>query len=381
MVVKVDLGWSEETLAVECPRGPALPVQRLARTPGWHRLSLRFGPDQTEISVDGKELAHGKGPDGQLASIRLASASTASRTNPKNVAGYVDDLQIIQFSEPAASFEVDITQDEARLVVGDQLFGEIQKADGDRLHMSVEDNSVDLPWSEVAGLYFRRLPAQGSTVDGLLARIEWRAAAGDDPVDLDFAEGAIIATTGQDVTMATPFSGVLRIPRQRIRKIAFWGEGRRVVIDPAAHHLGDEPSRSPPQLDPPLHEGGRLERTFELMDVPDARALLVMDVVQVVGEDNDPTYSQYVRKGELVTWLVMNGQKFDSLNRYIKTRNDTTERVAIPIPTGLLRAGKNTLRLELTGMASKADQLDDFGVLGIALEFRRKGNAASPPAR
>ena len=39
----------------------ALAVQRLARQPGWHRLSVRFGPDLTEVAVDGNELAHGKG--------------------------------------------------------------------------------------------------------------------------------------------------------------------------------------------------------------------------------------------------------------------------------------------------------------------------------
>jgi len=381
LVIKVDLGWTEESLAVECPRGPSLPVQRLARTRGWHRLAYRFGPAQIEISVDGKELAHGKSPDGQLASIRLATSSSSSRAIPKDLAGYVDDLQIIRFAEPAASFEIDITQDEARLVVGDQLFGEVKQADGEHVLMAVEGNPVNLSWSEVAGLFFHRLPAQGATVEGLLARVEWRAAAGDDPVDLDFAEGAIIGVSGPAITMATPYSGVLRIPRPRVRKIAIFGEGRRVVIDPASHHLGDEPTRAPPLLDPPLHEGGLLERTFLLADVPDAQALLVMDVMEVVGEDNNAAFSPFVRKGELITWVTMNGQRVDYLNRYIKTRNDVPERVAIPIPAGLLRAGKNTLRLELTGMANKADQLDDFGVLGTALDFRRKAHAASQPAR
>ena len=79
-VVRVVLGWSEESLAVESPSG--LAVQRLARTPGWHRFSLRFGPAQTEASVDGKELAHGKGPDGPLVAIRLAS-STPGKPLPR----------------------------------------------------------------------------------------------------------------------------------------------------------------------------------------------------------------------------------------------------------------------------------------------------------
>jgi hypothetical protein len=375
-VIKIDLGWNEDSLAVECPRGPTLPVQRLARTRGWHRLTARFGPEQTEIAVDGKELAHGKSPDGQLVAFRLAGSSVGSQANSKDLAGYVDDLQITRFSELAASSEVDIGQDEARLVTGDQLFGKVLKADSERVDMSIDGKPIALSWNEVAGLYFRRLPAQGKRVDGLLARVEWQTSASEEPADLEIAEGAITAITGQVVTISTPYSGALRIPRPRIRRIATFGEGRRVVIDPAAHHLGDEPSRAPPLIDPPLPEGGLLERTFELAEVPDAQALLVLDVLEVVGEDNDPLFSPRVRKGDLRTWVMINGQRVDYLNRYIKTANKTPERVSIPIPPGLLRVGQNTLKLELTGMT----ELDDFGVLGIALDFRRRASAgpASP---
>jgi hypothetical protein len=380
VVIKIDLGWSEESLAVSCPRGPSLPVQRLARTRGWHRLMVRFGSRLTEISVDGKELAHGKSPSGQLSTIRLASSPVASATNPKEPASYIDDLQIIRFAEPAASVEIDVTQDEARLVTGDQLFGEFRKADAEKVVMSVEGKSINLSWNEVAGLYFRRLPAQGATVEGLLARVEWRAAAGSDPVDLDFAEGAITAVSAQAITLATPYAGVLRIPRARVRKVVMFGEARRVVFDPAAHHLGDEPSRAAPLLDPPLNEGGILERTVELTDVPDGQASLVLDVLGVVGEDNDPIFSQYVRNGELRTWVVINGQRVDFLNHYVKSP-DMAERIAIPIPPHLLRAGKNTVRLELTGMADKADHLDDFGLLTIALEFRRKPRTPPGPSQ
>ena len=116
---RVLLGWAEESLAVESPNG--LAVQRLARTPDWHRFSLRFSPNQTEVSVDGKELAHGKGPDGPLATIRLASSAPGQAMPPNALAGHFDDLQLIRFAEPPDSFELDIAQDEARMVVGDQL--------------------------------------------------------------------------------------------------------------------------------------------------------------------------------------------------------------------------------------------------------------------
>ena len=88
--------------------GPALTIQRLARTPGWHRLIFRFAPENTEISVDGKDLAHGKGPDGPLISVRLASlppAADAPVPDPsKTPACHIDDLQLTRFTELPATF-------------------------------------------------------------------------------------------------------------------------------------------------------------------------------------------------------------------------------------------------------------------------------------
>ena len=131
--LRVVLGWAEESLAVESPDGPSLAVQRLARTPGWHRLTLRFGPDQIEIAVDGKELAHGKGPAGPLDQIKLATSSRASTSSPKDLAAHVREIQLIRFAEPPASLEIDPSQDEARLVVGDQLYGVIRRADAEHV--------------------------------------------------------------------------------------------------------------------------------------------------------------------------------------------------------------------------------------------------------
>jgi len=385
-VWRVVLGWSEESLAVESPSGPTLAVQRLARTPGWHRFALRFGPDQTEISVDGKELAHGKGPEGPLTAIRLASSTAAQGSGapgspPRSLAGHFDDLQLIRFAEPPASLELDVAQDEARLVVGDQLYGDIGGANGERLSMTVLGEPISLSWSEVSGVYFRRSPAAGTPVEGLLVRAHWRSAPGDDPENLDFAEGAVTALSDKAVTLATPYSGILSIPREHLRTLLVLGQGRRLVIDPAAHHLGDEMSTTAPVLDPPQPEGSLLDRTIDLAEVPNRPCSLVLDVVQVVGEDNDPNYSHMVRKGELRTYIVVNGQRIDYLNRYIKTRNETPERVAIPIPAGLLHAGKNTVRLELTGMASKSRELDDLGVLQIALEFTSTPNRDLRPSQ
>jgi hypothetical protein len=82
-----------------------------------------------------------------------------------------------------------------------------------------------------------------------------------------------------------------------------------------------------------------------------------------------------VRNGEFLTHLAINGRRFDNLNRHIRTENTTPERVTIAIPAGMLHTGKNTVRLELTGTADKETQLDDLGVLKMAIELLREADS------
>jgi hypothetical protein len=376
--IRIILGWSEESLGVESPGGPALQVQRLARSPGWHRLTMRFGPGETEIAVDGQELAHGREPGGPLCTIRLATRTTAAAATARAPSASFDDLRLIRFAEPPASLEIDPAQDEARLVVGDQIFGELRGADSERVVMAVEGRPIPLGWSEVAGLYLRRVPAQGAPIEGLLVRAEWQASAGDRPAAPDFAEGALAALSDESLILATPYSGTLTIPRGSLRRLAVTGRGRRIVLDVAAHHLGDEPSITQP-LDPPQPEGLALDRTIELAAVPDRPAELVLDVVQVLPEAGDSDYSAQVRKGELRTYVAVNGRRVDYLNRHIKTTDESPERVRIPIPGGLLHAGKNLVRIELTGDSDPRPKYDDLGVLQVAVEFPAAGAAAPAP--
>jgi hypothetical protein len=367
--VKAVLGWAEESLTVESPSGPALAVQRLARKAGWHRLSLRFSPAQTEVAVDGNDLAHGKGPNGPLVEIRLASHVSGKTAAPERLAGCFDDLRLVRFTEPIGDLEIDASQDEVRLAGGDQLFGTIGSADSDRVLLKVDDKLVRLPWSEVSGLYFRRRPRQSVAVEGLLVRVEWRAASGGDPSDLDALEGALTAVSDTALTLATPYAGTLVLPRDRRRSVRVQGSGRRIVIDPTAHHLGDNISTPAQLIDPPQPEGGVLERIVDLAEIPTRPAALVLDVVQVVGEASGLQFSSLVQKGELRTNVSINGQPVDYLNRHITSKNETPERIRLPIPAGRLRPGRNLIRFEQVGIASDATYLDDLGLLGIALEF------------
>jgi hypothetical protein len=238
---------------------------------------------------------------------------------------------------------------------------------------------VKLPWSEVSGLHFRRTAGQGATVSGLLVRAEWRAAPGSDARDVSQVEAAVTALSETTLTLATPYAGTLTIPHTRMKSMTVLGEGSRIVIDATAHHMGDEVSVVPPLLDPPQPEGGVLERTVELANVPAAPAYLVLDVVQVLSESlPEILFSALVKKGELRTNVKLNGKPFDYINRHIESKNETRERVRLPIPKGMLRDGKNVFRLELSGMANNPNFLDDLGILCIALEFDPEPPAAKP---
>ncbi len=377
-LIRVVLGWSEESLAVETPRGgPALAVQHLARREGWHRLGVRFGPDTTEIAVDGDELAHGKGPGGPLVEIRLASYPTGKTKPPPDLAGHLDDLNLVRLTEPTGGLEIDATQDEVRLVGGDQVFGTIRAADANRVVLKVDREEASISWSEVSGLHFRRVPSQGRPIEGLLVRLEWQSAPGDDVRDLDQAEGALTGLTDASATLATPFAGDLTIPRDRIRRLHVLGRGRRIVLDATSHHLGDEISIRAPILDPPSPEGGVLERTFKLDHLPAGQSHLSLDVVQVVGEESSLPFSDLVRKGELRTNVQINGKFVDYLNRHINSKNEAPERIRLAVPAGLLREGENRLRIEQVAPSGIPNPLDDLGVLGIALES--DSVPASPP--
>ena len=378
--VRMVLDAGEESLAVWTSGEHALAVQRLARKPGWHRLGVRFGVE-TELAVDGDELAHGRKRGGPLIEIRLANQAVGNAPDPpRGMAVHFDDLRLVRMAEPVGGLEVAPQTDDVRLVDGDQVFGRLKSVDADSVGLVVDSREVALPWTEVASLRFHRPSEASRAIEGLLVRLEWRSSPGSDPRDLDQAEGALLSVTDTAFTLATPYAGDLTIPRDRLRRLKVLGNGRRIVLDPTSHHLGNnEVSNQPLVLDPPWPEGGLLTRSFTLDKIPEGTAaFLVLDVVQVVGEANSLEFSDLVRKGEIRTNVKLNDKPFDYLNRHITTRNDTPERIRLPIPPGLLRPGENQLRIEQVGKANDPEEFDDLGLLTIAIEFEPAKNPVKP---
>jgi hypothetical protein len=368
--VQAVLGWEDETLAVLSRGGPALAVQRLARKSGWHRLVVRFGPDRTDLAVDGDELAHGDGPDGPLAEIRFATDSAGAASAPPELAAYLDDLAVLRFAEPVGRMEVDTAQDEARLITGDQIFGEIRAADADRVMFEVDGRELALSWADVSGIRLKRKSKPASLISGLWIGLDWRSAPGRDARDLNHAEGALDAVTDSAVILDIPYLGALPVPRDRVTLLTVIGRTRRLVLDSSSYHLGN---RLDGELDPPQPEGSVLELPFVLSSIPPGAGSVALDVVNVIGESGNLDFSEHVKQGELRTHAFLNGRPIDDLNRHISTRNETPERIRLPLPPGLLRVGRNVLKFEQAGTKEDRSLVDNLGILGVALEFPDTG--------
>ncbi|MFO0956327.1 MAG: hypothetical protein U0800_02540 [Isosphaeraceae bacterium] len=368
--VRIVPGWAEESPGVETPEGPSLAIQRLMIAEGWHTLSVVFGGDTLEMTIDRNVLAHGKGPVGELVAVRLVSDAKGIEAAPAGLSARVDDLRIVRSLDDSKSQEGDRTIDEMRLVSGDQLFGKIRGADTRGASIEVLGRVIECPWTDLVALGFRRAAVESRPLEGQQARITWSAGDERHP---DAAEGVLMAMTDRSFELATPFAGVLSIPAERVRSIQGLGRGSRLVIDPTPHHLGDQ---FMPRFSPPQPEGGVLERAFRLEKAPATPAFLVLDVIEVAGAADNLDFAPFLKNGELRTNLSINGREFEYLNKYVLDRNEVAARVRIPIPEGLLKAGENRVRFDQVGKKSDPGFLDDLEVLTVAVEVPSPGEGA-----
>ncbi len=364
--LRIVAGWAEETLAVETPSGPSMTVQPLVRKSGWRRLSVRFEPERASIGIDGDNLAHGRGLGGPLVEARIATETLGAAQAPPGLAAVVDEFRIVRLVEPSGRFEVDPSQDEVRLATGDQLFGVVESADGESIRLRFDGKPARTTWADASGIYTKRSAGASAMRDGFWAEVEWKTAPGDDPRDLDRVEGVVSALDDTTLTLDIPYAGRITIPRSSVTQIAPRGRGARMVVDSRARHLGDRNSTT---LEPPQAEATPVEIRFKTATNPAGPASLLIDAVEVIGEEGTETYSAMVKAGELRTSLTLNGQKIGDLNTFVSVRTEAPNRLRVPIPAGVLKVGENTLRIDQIGTKSEPKLRDNLGITRIAVEF------------
>lgn len=359
-------GWSEEILAVETPGGPPLTVQPLIRKKGWHRLVVQFDAERVAVTLDGNDLSHGRGVGGPLIEVRIATETVGAAQPPDGLKTVVDDLRVIRLVEPTGRFEVDPSQDEIRLVSGDQLFGKLGVCDAEWVRLTLDGRELRLGWNEVAGFYPRRVATASEPMSGLWVDVEWRTVSGRDPRDVDRVEAVFSGIDETNLLLDAPYVGRVAIPRAGVQQITVQSRSERILLDVHSHHLGD---RMTAELDPPQAEPQPVEIPFTLGKVPTGDPSLLLDVLKVIGEEGNREFSSLVKKGELRTAVYLNGKKLDDLNRFVSTSNETPLRLRMPIPPGLLKEGENRLKFEQNGTLTDPLLRDNLGLLRIAVDF------------
>ncbi len=371
-ITRVVLGWKDEFPSVESRGGPEIVVQPLILEPGWHRLVVRFGPGRTLLTIDGNDLGRGGGPRGALLALRFQAEAARDADDPEDVAAQVDDLQVIRSFEPTNDPEIDPTQDELRMVSGNQLWGSVESADENGVRIRLLGDVREALWSQVAGIFFQRKPIPSEPLSGTWVRVEWEV--GDPESRPDRVEGVLKGVDAEGFEIEVPFAGTFTVPGTQLRQMELLGEKRRQILDPHARHLGDQIM---PELDPPMPDADEYEVSFTIDALPEAPITLVLDAVHVEGEFDGGRFAEELRAGFQRTNLLINGEVFDALNRYVRDANRIPTRIRIPIPTDQLRIGENHLRFEQLGREQDENYRDDLGLLQIALEWSNAAQAAS----
>jgi hypothetical protein len=352
-----------EGYRVEVPDGSGA-GDRVPRTPGWHRYSVEFSADSLLVTVDEAVLWYSRrhGPGGLLRKVRLACVALPSGGVARgevlfddfNVARAVERLPH-QFEEPG--------KDELWLLHGDQLFGEILKADRRAIDLRSTFGVRTFAWSEVRGIFLRRQTPAPQTTDGEHVRLWLHSGCGS---DLDQLEGTLQALDERRLTLRHPVLGELAIDRGRVRELRRLFHGRRIELDDQPHHLG-QPGKLVPHLQPPQGEGLTLRRTFRLEDVPH-EVRLVLHVAHLRGPGDG--IGAALERGDSRTEVVVNGKVVDYLNRHVERATREPRRLSLSLPADALRVGENVLELRLT-QDRGSGRYEHCGVSGLRLEMPR----------
>jgi hypothetical protein len=371
-IVQVLLGWEAESYGLATPKGPSLPVQRLARRPGWKRLGLRHGPQRILVQLDDAVLTHADIGLGYLQAVRFlvrAGEGTASEAAPPGrPIAYIDDLQIARSLRAVAERQPSRDQDDLWLTTGDQLFGRVEAAGERSVSLRGEFGLHTLPWPELQAIHFSPQPCPSRSIRGLRVRARFTASAGQSSrdSDTDSLEGVLQQLSDDSIVLEHPQMGPVRILRQQTRELEFLHSGVWLAIDSAFHHFGDEVNI---RLQLPHPEGNSRVWTFSLDQAPQ-QAHLVLYVVDMESMTPGGAYFKNLENDELRTYVSVNGQNLDplGLNHLLPLNPRGSVRLRLPIAPGVLKQGENLLRLHQTPQKQDPLSFDDCGVFGIGLE-------------
>jgi hypothetical protein len=329
--------------------------RRVARSPGWHRLVLRFTPRSLRVTCDDDVLWYNldEGPGGTLRRVILSCAKApAEADTPRGAVAWAEfglERAVDESPRPPADAE----QDAVRLADGDELFGRVLRADRRAVEIEGRFGKRSLSWADVQGCSFRRETVPPRTTEGEHVRVRLRSGLCPEADEL---EGVVTGLDERRLTLRHALLGDLAIERARLQELRPLFHGKRIELDAGPHHLGPR-GQVLPGLRPAHAEGLSWRGSFRLDAVP-AEARLVVHVLGLSGA------------GGARTEVVVNGRRVDYLNRQVDRAESGPRRLAVPLPRDALRSGDNAVELLQTADPSSG-RPGHCVVSGLALEIPR----------
>lgn len=354
-----------------------LAEQRLRRRPGWRRLRILLEPQQLLMFLDEQSLATGTLAECHLRELRVSTAriplpaAAPQAADKADAPLWIDDLRVQQ---PVPSLPTPLLsrkQDLLWLREGEELFGEMISLDRRELEFKGVFGTRTVPWSDVRGVWFRERTPPAREIRGLFSRIEFAHRLGAPPDATDALRAALSSVTAETIRLDHPQLGRLEIPLREVDRIVPEFQGRSWMVEPATQHLGDSIRED---FSVKLPGGTVLQRTWKLPAIPKGTwyvSLLAGDLEP--GGPRAPTdapFRQELTRGHLTTELLINGQRVFDLNRFVNLRAlpRNPQPVRVPIPAKMLKAGDNTLRLQLRPASGDATEFDDFELSRLTVE-------------
>jgi hypothetical protein len=190
--------------------------RRIARSPKWHRVSVRFQADYLIVGVDDRLLWESakSGPGGPLRTIRLVCVAREPGATARGSV-HIDDLSIVKTVEELRHPKGDLAHDELWLLSGDQLFGRLARADRRQVEIQGRFGKRSLPWSSLRGFFLKSEVADRQTREGQHVRVWLRNGF---PVP-DELEGILHKLDDRNLVLRHAVFGELTLDRSRLHRL------------------------------------------------------------------------------------------------------------------------------------------------------------------
>ena len=188
----------------------------VARSAGLHRLTIRFGPRSLAVLCDDAVLWYNleRGPGGSLRQVRLVCVEGEKVAATKGAVVWTEYAVAAAVDEPARP-PGDAAQDEIWLAEGDQLFGQVIKADRRVIVIKGRFGERSLSWSGVRGCFFRAAVTP-RPIEGERVRVLLHAPFGGEP---DVLVGVVKRTDDKALKLTHALLGEIVIERGWVKEV------------------------------------------------------------------------------------------------------------------------------------------------------------------